>query len=119
MYIQEELDRDALFALRANRQMVSKVDSNGDLFVRLTSLIDEKPLDQKRELLKPRGLKHFLLRAFRYDTTHVGRELQVLRNEALRPLFLQFCRTRYGAENFTLTWASSVVLGNLDYVSLL
>lgn len=62
---------------------MSEVDNNGDLFVRLVSLIDEKPLDEKKELLKPHGLKAFLLHTFGYRTVHVGCELQVLRNETL------------------------------------
>lgn len=53
---------------------MSKVDNNGDLFVHLVSLIDEKPLDEKKELLKPQGLKTFLLHTFEYHTVHVGCE---------------------------------------------
>lgn len=71
--------------------MVSKLDSNGDLFVRLVSLIDEKPLDKKIELLKPRDFQHFLLRTFGNGSKNGTRELQVLRNETLHPLLQAFC----------------------------
>ena len=117
VYIREDLDREALFALRANRQMVAKADSNGDLFVRLVSLLEEKSLDERKELMKPRTLKQFLWRAFGFQSTHVGRELQALRSETLLPLFIAFCRTRYGADHFKLTWASQIALDGLDFVS--
>ena len=44
VYIHEYLDWDALFTLRANREEVSKVDSNDDLLVWIIDLLCSKPL---------------------------------------------------------------------------
>ena len=53
VYICEYLDRDALFALRANREEISKMDSNGDLLVWIVDLLCSKPLSEQAELNKP------------------------------------------------------------------
>ena len=60
VYIHEDLDHEALFALHVNHQMVAKADSNGDLFIQLVSLLEEKSLNEHKELMKPHILKQFL-----------------------------------------------------------
>ena len=117
VYICEDLDHKALFALHVNCQMVAKADNNGDLFVQLVSLLEEKSLDECKELMKPHILKQFLWRVFGFQSTHVGHELQALCNETLLPLFVAFCHTCYGADHFKLTWVSQIALGGLDFVS--
>ena len=53
VYICEYLDQDILFTLRANREKISKMDSNDDLLVWIVDLLHSKPLSEQTELNKP------------------------------------------------------------------
>lgn len=64
MFIRDHLDCDTLFGLRANREQVNKVDSNGDFFVRMYTLLDEKPIHVQADMLKPRNFNKWLIQVF-------------------------------------------------------
>ena len=118
MFVREFLERDSLFALRANRESISKVDSNGDLLVRIESLLQEKPLPVQGDLMKPRNFRQWLIQAFGVAPDYIARILQIIRaNRPLRDAMIDYCKTSYGAANFKITWAAKVVLSGLDFVS--
>lgn len=119
MYIQEHLDREALFALRANHEDVSKADSNGDLLICILTILKSKPLPDQTSLLKASWTKQWLTQAFGCgDDQFIGRLFQVVRaRPGLQNLILEYCRTQYGAVHFRLTWALNVVLSALDFMS--
>ena len=108
-----------MFALRANRDSVSKEDSNGDLFIRIVTLLLSKPLPEQARLTKPQKMQTWLIQAFGCTKDHVGRLLQVIRSRSnMRDAIMRYCQTHYGAAHFHLTWASHVILSSLDFVSL-
>lgn len=108
-----------MFALRANREEVSKADSNGDLLIRILTILRSKTLPEQAQLLKASKTKVWLTQAFGCgDDQFIGRLLQVIRaRPPLQNAIRDYCATRYGAVHFRLTWASNVVLAALDFVS--
>lgn len=108
-----------MFALRANREEVSKADSNGDLLIHILTILHSKPLPEQAQLLKASKTKVWLTQAFGCgDDQFIGRLLQVIRaRPPLQNAIRDYCATRYGAVHFRLTWASNVVLAALDFVS--
>lgn len=83
----------------------------------MVKLFEEKPLGVKQKLLQPKSLRKWIAQAFGCGSEFLGRLLQVLRSDSLRPYLVEFCKTRYGAQQFRLTWASNIVLSSLDFVS--
>ena len=108
-----------MFALRANREEVSKADSNGDLLIRILTILRSKTLPEQAQLLKASKTKVWLTQAFGCgDDQFIGRLLQVIRaRPPLQNAIRDYCATRYVAVHFRLTWASNVVLAALDFVS--
>lgn len=117
IYIHEDLDCKALFALCANHQIVAKADSNNNLFVQLILLLEEKFLDKYKKLIKPHKLKQFLQRVFGFQLTYIRYKLQALYSETLLPLFIVFYYIYYSTDHFKLTWVSQITLDGLDFVS--
>ncbi|KAB8226791.1 uncharacterized protein BDW43DRAFT_295761, partial [Aspergillus alliaceus] len=115
IYKQESLDNEALLALRANRDTVSKTDSTGDLLVRVKYVYDKKPLVEQKRLEKPRFLVPWVLQAFGHYLQHPARFLNILRSP-LCDTMVSYARTRYGAKHFTITWGATVVLGGFGFI---
>ena len=117
-FVREKLEPDSLFALRTNRDKVSKVDASGDLLARLDKILHTKPLQDQQRLLKPQRFHKWIVQVSGSSPDHVGRLLHVMRSEVLRPLIVKYCQTRYGAHHMKLTWSSNIVLSCLDFVCI-
>ncbi|KAL4755771.1 uncharacterized protein BDW70DRAFT_165134 [Aspergillus foveolatus] len=117
LYLRDKLDAESLTALRANRDKVSKSDANGDLLVRVLYLLEQKSMADRATLLKgQKKMKVWLVQAHGASSSNTARLLNILRSDLCAGI-AQYCRTRYGASHFTVTWGSNVVLGSLDFVS--
>ncbi|KAL2801604.1 hypothetical protein BJX63DRAFT_438650 [Aspergillus granulosus] len=115
LYLRDSLDFESLIALRANRDNVSKQDANGDLLVRAARLLDSKSLQQRTDLLKPRNMKVWLQQVHGYFISNPARLLNILRS-GLRDDITAYCKTRYGAQHFTITWGAAIILGCIDFI---
>lgn len=113
-YIHEYRDCESLFALRANRETLSKKDSNDDLLIHILTLLDSKSLPEQAKLIKSQKMQIWLIQTFRCTRNHVGWLLQVIHAQSsLCDIMMK------GAVHFCFTWASQIVLSSLDFVSLL
>ncbi|KAL4811577.1 hypothetical protein BDW67DRAFT_189640 [Aspergillus spinulosporus] len=116
LYLRDKLDAESLTALRANRDKVSKSDANGDLLVRVLYLLNQKSMADRAALLRgQKKMKVWLAQAHGASTSNTARLLNILRSDLCASI-AQYCRTRYGASHFTITWGSNVVLGSLDFI---
>ena len=63
-------------------------------------------------------MKVWLVQAHGASSSNTAYLLNILQSNLCAGI-TQYCRTRYGASYFIVTWGSNVVLGSLNFVSCL